>query len=341
MIVPKIRHHGAVRGVAGSCHQLYADAANSYLIDSGLFRGAETSRSGKAGQGSLNIESPLDTVQAVIATHVHIDHVGTAYLLAAGFKGPILCSEPSDELLPIVLKDAFKLGVNGDQKQVKRYINLIEQGIFAFLYQTWFTLHDSPSMHCRVRQRRADHILGSAYVDFDLTYPATNTNKRIVFSGDLGAPHAPLLRPQVSPERVDILVLESAYGDRLHEDRQTGRQRPEAVLSRHSAGQGHRRDSCIQHRPHPGAALRTRRHHPNQTQHRCLRRDEHAREPSYRYRATPSPPLEIAGERGEATNEILEANAATQPAPEASRPELQSSSTLPPPPAVSLLHIGS
>jgi len=231
VIFPHIEHHGAASGVTGSCHQLHADAANSYLVDCGLFQGAESSGGEKAGQGRLEIEFPLDTVRALIATHVHIDHVGRIpYLLAAGFKGPILCSEPSAKLLPIVLEDAFKLGVSRDQKQVERYIKLIEQRIVALPYQTWFTLHESPSLHCRVRLQRAGHILGSAYVEFDLTYPATNTNKRIVFSGDLGAPHAPLLRPPVSPERADILVLESTYGDRLHEDRQTRRQRLEAVI---------------------------------------------------------------------------------------------------------------
>lgn len=84
-------------------------------------------------------------MRALIATHVHIDHVGRIpYLLAAGFKGPILCSEPSAKLLPIVLEDAFKLGVSRDQKKVERYIKLIEQRIIALPYKTWFTLQDSP-----------------------------------------------------------------------------------------------------------------------------------------------------------------------------------------------------
>ncbi len=118
MTFPNIPHHGAVTGVTGSCHQLHADAANSYLIDCGVFQGIETSNNGSAGQGSLAIDFSLDTVRRFIATHVHIDHVGRIpYLLAAGFKGLILCSEPSAKLLPIVLEDAFKLGVSRGQKR--------------------------------------------------------------------------------------------------------------------------------------------------------------------------------------------------------------------------------
>lgn len=230
-LFPQIAHHGAVSGVTGSCHELHADAFNSYLVDCGLFQGADASSGGRAGQGRLDIEFPLDTVRALIATHVHIDHVGRIpYLLAAGFKGPILCSDPSAKLLPIVLEDAFKLGVSRDQKKVERYIKLIEQRIIALPYKTWFTLQESGELICRVRLQRAGHILGSAYVEFDLQYPQTGEKKRVVFSGDLGAPQAPLLPAPKPPHRADILVIESTYGDRNHENRRTRRQRLEAVI---------------------------------------------------------------------------------------------------------------
>lgn len=239
MSYPQISHHGAVNGVTGSCHELHADTAHSYLIDCGLFQGADISKDGKSGQGSLDIEFPLDSVRALIATHVHIDHVGRIpYLLAAGFDGPILCSEPSAKLLPIVLEDAFKLGVSRDQKQVERYIALVEQRIIALPYKTWFTLRDADDLVCRIRLQRAGHILGSAYVEFDLAYPKTGEKKRVVFSGDLGAPHAPLLPAPKSPYGADILVIESTYGDRQHEDRRSRRQRLERVVEKALADNG-------------------------------------------------------------------------------------------------------
>ncbi len=207
------------------------DDEHALLIDCGLFQGAETSPEGRAGAGKLAIDFSLDGIKALVATHVHIDHVGRIpYLLAAGFKGPILCSEPSAKLLPIVLEDAFKLGFSRDQRQVQRYLKLIEQRIVALPYKQWFTLVDSKQLKASIRLQRAGHILGSAYVEVDLHYLTTGEKKRIVFSGDLGAPHAPILPAPKAPHKADVLVIESTYGDRLHEDRRTRRKRLEMVL---------------------------------------------------------------------------------------------------------------
>jgi len=231
MSYPQIEHHGAKDGVTGSCHQLHMNATSSLLVDCGLFQGNDASIPSEPGADRLAIEFPLDTIKALVATHVHIDHVGRIpYLLAAGFDGPILCSEPSAKLLPIVLEDAFKLGFSRDQAQIEKYIRLVEQRIIALPYQQWFTLADTDELQARIRLQRAGHILGSAYVEIDLTYPQTGQSKRVVFSGDLGAPHAPFLMPPEPPERADILVLESTYGDRLHEDRANRRKRLEAVI---------------------------------------------------------------------------------------------------------------
>jgi metallo-beta-lactamase family protein len=239
MTYPQIEHHGAKEGVTGSCHQLRMNATSSLLIDCGLFQGNDALISDDPGADRLAIEFSLNTIKALVATHVHIDHVGRIpYLLAAGFDGPILCSEPSAKLLPIVLEDAFKLGFSRDQAKIEKYIRLVEQRIIALPYQQWFTLVDTDELQARIRLQRAGHILGSAYVEIDLVYPQTGEGKRVVFSGDLGAPHAPFLMPPESPERADILVLESTYGDRLHENRANRRKRLEAVIEQALKDQG-------------------------------------------------------------------------------------------------------
>lgn len=230
---PRLIHHGAREGVTGSCHQLWMDEDSSVLIDCGQFQGADA-----PNDDELALDFAIDGIKALIITHVHIDHVGRIpNLLAAGFEGPILCSEPSARLLPIVLEDAFRLTISRDQAYLERYLKIVEQRIIALPYDHWFSLHDTDTAGCKVRLQPAGHVLGSAYVEFDLQTPARDS-RRIVFSGDLGAPHSPLLPDLAPPERADLLVLESTYGDRRHEDRAHRRERLQAAIERALADQG-------------------------------------------------------------------------------------------------------
>jgi metallo-beta-lactamase family protein len=117
MDYPDILHHGVKDSVTGSCHQLLMDIEHSLLIDYGLFQGAQVSEDGKSADDRLAIEFPLDTIKALVATHVHIDHDGRIhYLLAPVSRARSRCSEPSVKLLPIVLENTFKLGFSRDQK---------------------------------------------------------------------------------------------------------------------------------------------------------------------------------------------------------------------------------
>lgn len=239
MPYPNIIHHGAVTGVTGSCHQLKMDAYSSLLIDCGLFQGGDKSfgRGGEEQTPAITFE--VGDVKALVVTHVHADHIGRIpYLLAAGFKGPIFCSEPSAQLLPLVLEDAFKLDFSRDEREIKRYVKRVQQQIVALPFNQWFVIEQSGGLLARIRLQKAGHILGSAYVECDLTYPQLNVNRRIVFSGDLGASNAPLLAATVSPEKADVLVLESTYGDRLHEDRSTRQARLESAIDKALADHG-------------------------------------------------------------------------------------------------------
>lgn len=234
MTYPVITHHGAIVGVTGSCHQLHLNAVSSLLIDCGLFQGEGTGRSpGPA------IDFPISGIEALLVTHIHLDHVGRIPgLLAAGFKGPIICSQPSARLLPLVLEDALRLGVTQEKATIERYIELVEQQVVALPYEQWYEVLCTDELTCRIRLQRAGHVLGSAYVECDLHYLPGGTRKRVVFSGDLGASHTPLLRPPVSPKRADILVLESTYGDRLHDERINRQQRLERMIDQALADHG-------------------------------------------------------------------------------------------------------
>jgi metallo-beta-lactamase family protein len=210
---PFITHRGAVTGVTGSCHQLHIDAENSVLIDCGLFQGVETSPGG-SDAGRLQIDFPVDTVRALLVTHCHIDHVGRIpHLFAAGFNGPIYCSEPTAQLLPLVLEDAVEIGFTRDDDLVRKFLHLLHRKIVAVPYGQWQTLPLNAPAQLQIRLQPAGHILGSAYIE------CAAGGQRIVFSGDLGGPNTPLLPAPKAPYGADVLVLESTYGNRLHEGR--------------------------------------------------------------------------------------------------------------------------
>lgn len=225
----QIIHHGGHRGVTGSCHELrYGD--DGLLIDCGLFQGAETDGDKHSGD-PLEVRFAVDRLRALVLTHVHIDHVGRLpWLLAAGFKGPIICSEPSARLLPTVLADAFALGISRDQRLVERYLQMVEARLLALPYRTWLEIPGTGRTTCSLRLQRAGHILGSAYVECDLM--GSGERERILFSGDLGAPHAPLLQAPQAPWHADVVVLESTYGDRLHENRRDRRLQLKRIVER-------------------------------------------------------------------------------------------------------------
>ena len=136
----EIKHHGAVNGVTGSCHELVLNDGSSILIDCGLFQGAETSPSGSDFE-QLTIDFPVEKIKALVVTHVHIDHVGRIpYLVAAGFNGPIVCSEPSAQLLPLVLEDALKIGFTRDKQLVEAFLHKVGKMIVPLPYKQWFSV---------------------------------------------------------------------------------------------------------------------------------------------------------------------------------------------------------
>ena len=237
MDFPQILHHGAVDGVTGSCHRLQLSAEKACLVDCGLFQGAEGPRGDAIDRQRIDFD--ISDVVALVVTHVHIDHIGRLpYLLAAGYAGPIICTIPSAKLLPLVIEDALKVGFTQDTTLIKKFLQRINRHLVPVDYNQWHSVFEDESQSCSVRLQRAGHILGSAYVEFDIATAVGGKTERIVFSGDLGAPHAPLLPAPRSPYRADILVLESTYGDRDHEDRRRRRKRLKAAIDRALADGG-------------------------------------------------------------------------------------------------------
>ena len=256
----EILHHGAIDGVTGSCHELRTDFAG-ILIDCGLFQGAEISRSGSSFE-QLKIDFPIDHIRALVVTHVHIDHVGRIpYLIAAGFRGPIYCSEPSAKLLPLVLEDAVKIGFTKDRGLIEKFLKYIRQQLRPLPYKIWQRVFESGGERIDIKLKPAGHILGSAYVECRVHKSSlrgaqrrgnkvnargregalgylSNDTEKVIFSGDLGAPYSPLLNSPQAPYSADVLVIESTYGDKNHEGRRQRRKELKFVVEKALKNQG-------------------------------------------------------------------------------------------------------
>lgn len=211
---------GGAGTVTGSMHLVHA-GGNRVLLDCGLLQGLKDLR---LRNWSERVADPAG-VDAVVLSHAHLDHAGyLPRLVAAGFTGPVYCTPATGDLLTIMLPDAAHL--QEEQAEHMNYMGFAKHKPALPLYTTADALEAVDRLVPRsygqdfvaadgvtVRFRRAGHILGSATVDLALDGKRPS---RLVFSGDLGRPHQPVLR---GPERVpqaDVLLLESTYGNRRH-----------------------------------------------------------------------------------------------------------------------------
>ncbi len=205
--IASVIHHGGKHTVTGSCHELKL-SNGSILIDCGLLQGQDLNFAGR--KASLDIEFPINNIQALLLTHAHIDHIGRLpWLLAAGFKGPIYCTQATAELVPLMLEDGLKLQLGLNYQQRQQVLNIIKKQLKPGDYRQLFNL---PNL-ADIRFQPAGHILGSAYVEFKLP-----NEEIVVFSGDLGPCDTPLLPDPQPPQRADYLFIESTYGDKQHDD---------------------------------------------------------------------------------------------------------------------------
>ena len=213
----KLTFLGATGTVTGSKYLLEHHRLR-VLIDCGLFQGHKKLRLQNWEQLPLDINS----IDAVILTHAHIDHSGyIPRLIKEGFKGAVYCTPSTRDLCRILLPDcgflmeeearyANKKGFSKHKPAMALYTE--KEAVKALKsfrtvpYGTSFKLKGGLDFEFR----NAGHILGSANVTL------SDGDRSICFSGDVGRVKDPLLYPPVAPAKVDYLVVESTYGNRIH-----------------------------------------------------------------------------------------------------------------------------
>jgi len=218
----KISFYGAAGGVTGSRHLLETGEAR-VLMDCGMFQGHRR----ESIERNKNLPFRPRELDAVLLSHAHIDHSGGLPLLSkAGAEAPIHCTGATQELCGIMVMDSARL-----QEEDARFFNKIHQAdgqrieplyteedakkTLARFKANEYGAEFSPARGMKARFLNAGHVLGSAMVQVDAQ--TTGGPLRLLFTGDLGRRKALLMRPPEPPTGVDVLLIESTYGGRMHE----------------------------------------------------------------------------------------------------------------------------
>ncbi|MEL7646520.1 MAG: MBL fold metallo-hydrolase [Sedimentibacter sp.] len=217
----KIRFLGAVQGVTGSSHLIQANGKN-ILLDCGMFQGREEHLNYE------NFEIEPSKIDYLLLSHSHIDHSGRIPLLVKkGFRGKIYCSKPTHDLCRIMLMDSAhiqeteaewkneKARRSGRKLTEPLYTSHDAEFSFRYFYPVLYDQIFTVDENVRVRYRDAGHILGSSITEIWVKEGETTT--KIVYSGDLGMKEKAIVRDPFIIEDADYLILESTYGNRLHE----------------------------------------------------------------------------------------------------------------------------
>ena len=227
---------GGVGTVTGS-KTLVEISGKRILVDCGLFQGSSEVRARNWSPFPIN---PAD-IDAVVLTHAHLDHCGyLPALVRDGFTGPVYCTTATAALAAVVLRDSARLqeedAAYARKKGYSRHpvpralydTGDAEAAIAQFVTRPFhedFLLWDG----AHAEFEPSGHILGSAILRLTESAPEPRT---IVFSGDLGRPSHPLLVEPHAPAEADAVVIESTYGDRVHEDVEAGMEALAAAINR-------------------------------------------------------------------------------------------------------------
>ncbi|MDW5298941.1 MAG: MBL fold metallo-hydrolase [Sedimentibacter sp.] len=227
----KIRFLGAVQGVTGSSHLIQVEN-KKILLDCGMYQGRDE---------DLNFEefevNPAE-IDYLLLSHSHIDHSGRIPMLVKkGFKGKIYCSKPTYDLCQIMLMDSAHIQESeAEWKNVKAkrsgrkliepmYTQKDASESFQYFMPVLYNQIISIDENITIKFNDAGHILGSSIIEIWIKDESDIV--KLVFSGDLGMQEKALLKDPTIIESADYLIMESTYGNRIHDNIE---QRSEALI---------------------------------------------------------------------------------------------------------------
>ncbi|MFK5949996.1 MAG: MBL fold metallo-hydrolase, partial [Methylococcales bacterium] len=221
----KLEFHGADQNVTGSCH-LFEAHGKKILIDCGLYQGGRDI----AEENTKPFGFDPGSIDYLLLTHAHLDHCGRIPLLIKrGFKGEIITTGASCELARLVLLDSAHLQEDEARYLTKKasrhshkknkvdplYNTVDVLNCFGYFGRTAkYNQTLSIDGGIQITFIDAGHILGSASIVLEVEHKGEQ--RKILFSGDLGYNNRAIIKDPATPPPVDIVVMETTYGDRLH-----------------------------------------------------------------------------------------------------------------------------
>ena len=220
----KLHFLGAAQNVTGSRHLLQANGTK-VLVDCGLYQERQFRERNWAP-----FTVPPESIDAVLLTHAHLDHCGLLpKLVKEGFRGKIYCTDATAEIARIILLDSAKLQEEDAEYKLKRHKREKRKGPYPVV--PLYTVADAEACFPQFRDVKyktpveicpgveatfcdAGHVLGSSIIKVKVSQ--NGQERTVLFSGDVGRPHRPIVRDPSLVDEADYILVESTYGDRVH-----------------------------------------------------------------------------------------------------------------------------
>ncbi|MHC4323895.1 MAG: MBL fold metallo-hydrolase RNA specificity domain-containing protein [Planctomycetota bacterium] len=221
----KMQFLGAAQNVTGSRHLLEANGTK-VLVDCGLYQERQF-----RARNWEPFTCPPESLDAVLLTHAHLDHCGLLpKLVKEGFKGRIYCTAATSEIAQIILLDSAHLQEEDAKYKLKRHKREGRKGPHPI--EPLYTTVDAETcfpQFSTVQYKKpieigagveatfcdAGHVLGSSIIKIKVSQ--NGQDRTVIFSGDIGRPDRPIVQDPSIVEQADYVLVESTYGDRVHQ----------------------------------------------------------------------------------------------------------------------------